>query len=507
MNTERSSGLLMHITSLPGKYGIGTLGKEAYEFVDLLQVGGQRYWQVLPINPVSPKFSCSPYVPFSAFAGNPLFINVEMIDREEWMKDDILSGLPIKSNDNRIDFDEIISVKMPYLRKAFENFMKFSKEDAKNYFNYFCQDQQSWLDDYALFASLSIHFNDFNWKNWDDDIAWMKPKSKKLWMKELHSEIEFQKFLQFVFLRQWFGLKKYANGKGIRLIGSLPFYTEFGGCETWCHPEIFQLDRKTRLPKQVSGVPADGSGRKAEKWGNALYRWFDGKKIHASTSNWWTKRIRHALNFFDVITLCHFRGFVSCWTIPTHEVNLENGKWENGPGKIFFKDLMEKFEHFPFIADTIRYNFVESERMRNELNIPGTKVLQYAFDSNKDNESLPYNYKDPNWLVYTGTAEDNTINGWFWGDEMDDDARNAVMNYIGADKWDEFHWQFITLALGSIANIAMFPVQDVLGMDEENRMNSLNSVKHKWNWKLVPEKLTPNTMLKLKNKCEIFGRI
>jgi 4-alpha-glucanotransferase len=507
MVIERSSGLLLHITSLPGKYGIGTLGKEAYEFVDLLHAGGQKYWHLLPFNPVSAKFNYSPYASLSSFAGNPLFINVEMIDQEEWMKDDILSGLPVSNLDSRVNFEAIISVKMPYLRKAFENFLKFAGEDSKNYFNYFCQDQKYWLDDYALFASLSIHYDNFNWKDWDNDIAWRKPKSQKMWKEKLHSEIEFQKFLQFIFLKQWFGLKKYANGKGIRLIGELPFYTEFKSCETWCHPEIFELDRRTLLPRYISGFPGNDFGKKGEKWGNPLYRWFDGKKPNMNTVNWWIERVKHAMNFFDMIKLCFFRGFESSWSIPINEKNVENGKWEKGPGMAFFKRLKEKSENFSFIADNLKFNSAPAEKIKNELNIPGTKVLQHAFDSNQDNGSLPHNFKDSNYVVYTGTSDDNTANGWFWGNDMDDDARNSVMNYIGSDKWDEFHWQFIVLALGSIARMAIFPVQDVLGLDEENRMNSLKSETKNWDWKLTPEKLTPTIMIKLKNKCEIFGRI
>ncbi|MCK4836854.1 MAG: 4-alpha-glucanotransferase [Candidatus Aminicenantes bacterium] len=507
MDIPRSSGTLLHITSLPGQYGIGTLGKEAYEFVDLLKVGGLKYWQVLPFHPVSAHFDFSPYSPVSVFAGNPLLINLEMIDKEDWMMDDILSGLPKNSEKDFVDFREIVSFKMPFLRKAFENFIQHAGEDVKNYFNYFCQDQKFWLDDYALFISLSVHYDDFNWLKWDQDISTRKFKALKVWRARLHSEIEFQKFLQFVFLKQWFALKKYANNKGIKIIGDLPFYVNLDGSDAWAHPGIFQLDRKTLQPSHVSGIETDYITKAAQKWGNPLYKWFEGKKLKENTLKWWVNRFKNLLNFVDIIKLNHFIGFESEWSIPAKEKVPEKGKWIKGPGIKFFTHLKDKINHLTLIADDWKYRNPQSEKMRDDLNIPGTKVLQLAFDSDPGNTFLPHNFKHSNCILYTSSEDNNTANGWFYHAEMDDEKRNHIMSHMGTNNWDEFHWHFIKLALGSIARLTLLPVHDILGLGEETRINTPGKPRGNWIWKLIPGQLTPKILLKLKKKCQLYGRV
>jgi len=506
MDISRSSGVILPITSLPGQYGVGTLGKEAYEFVDLLSAGGQRYWQVLPFNPVSPRFDHSPYSTVSSFAGNPLMINLEIIEKEEWMMDDILSGLPINKETNFIDFREIVSFKMPFLRKAFENFIKYAAEDAKNYFNYFCKDQKYWLDDYAIFAALAVHFDNFNWMKWEPDISTRKPKALKIWREKLHSEIEFQKFLQFVFLKQWFALKKYANNKGIKIISEIPFYINLYSSDVWSNQDIFQLDKKSLYPVQVSGVPTNQSNSRAQKWGNPLYKWFEGKKLRESTMKWWLDRFSNQKYFVDLIKLNHFAGFESSWAIPFGEKSAEKGKWVKGPGKKIFQRLFDKFKDLSLIADNLTYFSNPAEKIRGEFNIPRVNVLQYAFGPEKADQLLPHQLVDSKVVAYSSTLDSDTANGWFYGPEMDDDKRNDIMNYLGADNWDNFNWKFIRLAAGSIACLTMFPVQDILGYGNEGRLCIPDKSKGNWTWKLLPGKLTPNIMLKLKKICTLYGR-
>lgn len=507
MDNPRSSGVLLHITSLPGQYGIGTLGKEAYEFVDLLKTGGQQFWQVLSFHPVSARAGYLPGSAVSVFAGNPLLINLEMIEAEDWMMDDILTGLPTNSETDFVDFGEIVAFKMPFLRKAFENFIQNAGEDVKNYFNYFCKDQKFWLDDYALYVSLSVHYDDFNWLKWDEDVKNRRAKAMKTWKTRLHSEIQFQKFLQFIFLKQWFALKKYANKKGIRLICDLPFYANMMGSDTWAHPEIFRLDKKSSQPTHVAGIDCHHLTRRAEKWGNPLYRWFEGKKLRENTVKWWTDRIKNVLNFVDVIKLNHFIGFQSEWSIPVDEKIPEKGKWMKGPGIKLFDQLKTKISPLVLIADDWKARNSRSEAMREELDIPGTKVLQLGFDSDVSNPFLPHNFTHPKWVLYTSTEETPTANGWFYNADMNDDMRNQIMNYMGTDDWDGFNWHFIQLALGSTARLTIFPVQDILGLGNESRMNTPGKSGRNWIWKLKPGQLTPRVMQKLKKKCQLYGRV
>jgi 4-alpha-glucanotransferase len=507
MNISRSSGVILPITSLPGRYGIGTLGKEAFEFIDLLGVAGQRYWQVPPVNPVSSRFDYSPYSAVSSFAGNPLLINLEIIEKEEWMMDDILSGLPLNNKKDHIDFREIISFKMPFLRKAFENFIKYSAEDVKNYFNYFCKDQKYWLDDYAFFASLAVHFDNFNWMKWDPEIAVRKPKALKVWREKLSSEIEFQKFIQFVFLKQWFALKKYASNKGIKLISEIPFHVNLYSSDVWSNQDIFELDKKTLYPVRVSGIPKNQSGSRAKKWGDPLYRWFEGKKLRESTMKWWLDRISNRLYFVDLIKLNHFVGFESSWGIPFAEKSADKGKWINGPGKKFFQRLFDKFKDLSLIADNLIFNSKAAEKIRGDYNIPCVHVLQYGFGPEKVDQLLPHHFVDSKVVLYSSSLDSSTTNGWFYGSEMDDDKRNDIMNYLGADSWDDFHWKFIRLAASSIACLTLFPVQDILGLGNESRLCVPTKPKGNWTWKLVPENLTPNIMLKLKKISTLYDRL
>lgn len=510
MKIKRSSGMLMHITSLPGMHGIGTIGREAYEFVDLLVEGGQKYWQILPTGPVSSVFGFSPYSSFSSFAGNYLFINLEMLQKEEWMRNYIISELPRDYYNDFVDFEKIISFKLPLLQNAAVNFFKYAEPVAKEEYQTFCTEAGSWLNDYSLFMAVAEHYNNFNWLTWETNIRLRTPGGMEKWREKLKAEIDFHKFVQFVFFNQWYSLKKYANDRGIRFIGDIPIYITFDSAETWSDPDIFQLNEKTLRPEKVAGVPPDYFSKTGQRWGNPLYQWRDNGKLKGETLNWWASRFKHALRMYDVIRIDHFKGFESFWAIPEEEVTAVNGQWEEGPGIAFFNELKKKLgkkrNNFPLIAEDLGVITPKVEKLRDELGLPGMKILQFAFDFNNRNAYLPHNYKTNNCVVYTGTHDNNTTNGWFYEHEIDEKTRNYIMQYLCLSHRDEFHWELINLALSSTADLAIFPTQDILGYAGKFRMNTPGKTRNNWAWKLTPGRLTPAVMQKLKKMCSLYNR-
>lgn len=510
MKIKRSSGLLMHITSLPGKHGIGTMGREAYEFVDLLLEGGQKYWQILPMGPVSSVFGYSPYSSFSSFAGNYLLINLEMLQKEEWMRNYIMSELPRDYYNDFVDFEKVISFKLPLLQNAAVNFFKYAEPGAKEEFQRFCSEAEHWLDDYALFMAVAEYYNNFNWLTWETDIRLRNPGALEKWRERLKTAVDFHKFVQFVFFTQWYSLKKYANDRGIRVIGDIPIYITFDGAETWADPDIFQLNEKTLRPEKIAGVPPDYFSKTGQRWGNPLYRWRQNGSLKGETLNWWAARFKHALRMFDVIRIDHFKGFESYWAIPEEEETAVNGQWEEGPGIAFFDELKKRLgkkrADFPLIAEDLGVITPKVEKLRDDLGLPGMKILQFAFDFNNRNAYLPHNYKTTNCVVYTGTHDNNTTNGWFYEHEIDEKTRNYIMRYLCVDHRHEFHWQLINLALSSIADLAIFPTQDILGYAGKFRMNTPGKTRNNWSWKLTPGRLTPEVMQRLKKMCTLYNR-
>lgn len=505
MKIKRSSGLLIHITSLPGRHGIGTLGKEAYQFVDLLKDGGQKYWQTLPLGPVTSNFGYSPYSSPSSFAGNFFFINLEMLQEEEWMRNYILDDLPVDENNDFVNFERTRSFKLPLLKQLSENFFKYADDKTMKDYRSFCK-KQEWLDDYALFTAAAEYFNNFHWLTWEEDIRLRKPEGLKRWHKKLESEIDFHKFIQYIFYKQWFALKEYANKNGIKIIGDIPIYVNFDGADVWAHPEIFLLDKETERPLHVAGVPPDYFSASGQRWGNPLYDWWENGKLKKATVDWWLKRFKHQLTLFDITRLDHFRGFEAYWSIPASEPTAVNGKWEKGPGLEFLKLMEKELKKLPLIAEDLGIITPEVEKLRDRLELPGMKILQFAFDFNNKNFYLPHNYTTPNCVVYTGTHDNNTTNGWFYEKDIDEDTRNYVQEYLRLSHRDEFHWEFISLALRSVAVLAMFPVQDVLGYAGKFRMNTPGLPHNNWTWKLTPGRLTPEIMQRLRKKCILYNR-
>jgi 4-alpha-glucanotransferase len=503
---ERSCGVLLHISSLPGRYGTGTLGPEAYEFAELLHEGGQSYWQVLPIGPVAAALGYSPYASTSTFAGNPLFISLEKFRKSSWFKGfSDTAGFP---DSDFCDFDAAWQYKLPLLRAACESFFLNAAQDELDDFAAFCAEAACWLDDYALFAALADHFGTNHWPLWDEDIARRQTRAIERWRTKLGPSVRFHSFMQHLFFKQWDELKNYCTGLGIKIIGDIPIYVTFDSADAWAHTEVFQLDERTLLPEAVAGVPPDYFSETGQRWGNPLYRWHGpDKKLFEPAIAWWIERLRHLCRLFDVTRIDHFRGFESYWAIPPQEKTAVKGSWEKGPGALFFKRIRDELGELSLIAEDLGVITPAVAKLRESLKLPGMKILQFAFDGSSNNLYLPHNYTDPNCVVYTGTHDNNTTNGWFYGTETGDRARRHILDYMGAESSADFHRRFIRIAYCSVADLAILPAQDIFGFGEHLRMNTPGTTQGNWLWKLMPGRLTGAVMEQLKHMASIYGRL
>jgi len=506
MKLPRASGILLHIASLPGSYGMGTLGDEAYLFADSLKKAGQSYWQILPINPVAGATAYSPYASTSTFAGNDLFISPELLSREKWF-----SG-PVPGNTLRdesfIDYGAVLSFKEELLAKAFTDFFSNAGSDDLADFDGFCREMEFWLGNYALFTSLAGHFNTNNWLEWDKDISARDPVAAQRWSGRLEKNILACKFRQFIFFRQWAALKKYCTGMGISLIGDIPIYVTTDSADVWAYREIFQLDGMTGLPEAVSGVPPDYFSETGQHWGNPLYNWFDETgALNEMTLDWWAMRLLHLRKTVDLIRIDHFRGFEAYWSIPAGEKTAEKGDWIQGPGIEFFKKLAARTGKLSLIAEDLGVITPEVEKLRDGLDLPGMRILQFAFDFNNRNYYLPHNIDNRNCLLYTGTHDNNTTNGWFYGNEIDENTRRYILEYLGSDSISDFHWQLIRAAFRSVASLVIVPAQDLLGFGADFRMNTPGTVKGNWVWKMKKGDLTDHHLETLRRMGEIYSRL
>lgn len=506
MKFKRSCGILLHITSLPGRYGTGTLGPEAYKFAELLAKGGQSYWQVLPIGPVAPALGYSPYASTSTFAGNPLFISLDKLSKESWCPDDIDTA--VFPDSDFCDFDAAARHRLPIFNSACERFFLHATPNELDDFAAFCTEAAWWLDDYALFSALGDHFGTNHWPSWDKDIARRQPGAIESWHSRLQPSVRFHCFLQYLFFKQWAELKNYCASLGIKIIGDIPIYVTFDSADAWAHCGIFQLDDRTLLPEAVAGVPPDYFSATGQRWGNPLYRWQGpDEKLFEPVMVWWTGRLRHLCRLFDITRIDHFRGFESYWAIPPQEKTAENGSWKKGPGAPFFKRIRTELGDLPLIAEDLGVITPAVAKLRQNLNLPGMKILQFAFDGSSKNPYLPHNYRDTNWVVYTGTHDNNTTNGWFYGAETGDSMRCYIIDYTGAASSADFHWHAIRLAYGSVADLAILPAQDVLGFGEKLRMNTPSTAQGNWRWKLMPGRLTTAVMEQLRHMAGLYGRM
>ncbi|MBP7738578.1 MAG: 4-alpha-glucanotransferase [Spirochaetes bacterium] len=505
MNLQRSSGALLHITSLPGKYGIGTLGPEATAFAERLRDAGMRYWQILPIGPVDAKLDYSPYASISAFAGNWHFISLEKLSAEKWFSA-APGPFPLPEG-HAVPFEEAVAFKLPLLAKACDDFFAGASGEEIRSYEKFLESEGYWLDDYALFSAVAEETETTDWLEWDNDLSMRKPEALRRWRDLLKDRIRYHSFIQFLFFKQWADFRESCRDLGIEIIGDIPIYITMESADAWSNAEILQLDENTRLPLTVAGVPPDYFSNTGQRWGNPLYRWHQGKALCAETFSWWARRIRHLMKLADIIRIDHFRGFESYWSIPADETTAVNGKWVKGPGIQFFKKLHQELGHLHLIAEDLGVITPEVEKLRDDLDLPGMRILQFAFDFNNKNYYLPHNIDNPNCILYTGTHDNNTTNGWFYGTEIDENARRYIMEYLGLEDWSDFHWKLIRQAYRTVADMVIIPVQDILGFGPEFRMNRPGTAEGNWRFKLMEGSMTHDMTQRLRRMAQIYRRL
>jgi len=491
----RASGILLHPTSLPGRFGIGDLGKAAYRFVDFLAECGQAYWQIMPLGPTS--YGDSPYQALSAFAGNPLLINLESLIEQHYLAPWDFDGAP-SFPEHRVDYGPVIDFKQHLLRLSFKNFKANAGATQKAELADFVEANRSWLEDYALFAALKDHHAGASWDTWEQDIASRQLSALECWRQDLSDLVGYHYFTQLIFHQQWGNLKTYANQHNIRMIGDIPIFVAYDSVDTWAHQEQFYCDTQGK-PTLVAGVPPDYFSATGQLWGNPLYRW---DVMRQNGYLWWIERFKRALHQVDVIRLDHFRGFEACWAVPAGEETAINGQWMKVPGRDLFRAVEKALGSVPVIAEDLGLITPEVQALREELGFPGMKVLQFAFSGEPDNLYLPHNYES-NCVVYTGTHDNDTTLGWF--NTLGDQDRRFVQEYLGA-RSEAINWELIRLALMSVAHTAIFPIQDVLGIGSEGRMNTPGRASGNWSWRYLPHMLTSAAAQQLKARTEIYGR-
>lgn len=492
----RTAGILLPVASLPGKYGIGSFSKEAYEFIDNLKKAGQRYWQILPLGPTG--YGDSPYQSFSTFAGNPYFIDLDTLISEGLLDECEVNNFDWGEDDSSIDYEKIWLSRFKVLKLAFNRFNKDNNCDYNN----FISENAFWLNDYALYMAVKNKFNGVSFIEWDEDIRMRHPEAIERYSNELGEEIDFFKFQQFEFNTQWNRLKSYANENGIKIIGDIPIYVAFDSADTWANPELFMFD-ENGLPKGVAGCPPDGFSSTGQLWGNPLYNW----DYHKETGFlWWIERIRNCYKLYDVIRIDHFRGFDEYYSIPYGDKTAEFGKWEKGPGLSLFTTLREHFGDIDIIAEDLGFLTDSVLKLVKDTGYPGMKVLQFAFDSREDSDYLPHNY-EKNGVVYTGTHDNNTIHGWY--EELSDDDRAFADEYLNHNSSDmnNLHWDYIRLAMGSVANLCVIPVQDYLGLGKEARINTPSTLGTNWKWRMTKGSLTNDLLNNILKITRLYSRI
>ncbi len=485
MKLERGSGILCHITSLPSAYGIGDLGPEAFRFVDLLAQARQKYWQILPLNPTDAIFYESPYSSLSAFAVNPLFISPERLADDGLLTKDDIAAPPFEQNGS-VDYEAVKKYKMDALAIAFKRWTSTSDKD----FDDFEKEHSFWLDDYALFSVLKDQFDGASWVDWPVELRDRHTSALAQKRKELAEKILFVKFHQYLVHKQWKALKAHCAARNVKIIGDLPIYVEHGGVDVWCSPELFKLNEVKR-PYVVAGVPPDYFSKTGQRWGNPIYNW---EKMQQNKFAWWSNRLAQNLKLFDIVRIDHFRGLVAYWEVPAEEKTAVKGEWVKVPTDDFIAALQKACPNFNVIAEDLGLvtQDVIDTLERNEL--PGMKVLQFAFgDSLETNAFLPHNYEE-NCITYTGTHDNNTTLGWYHEEATDKDRWNLGAYFSKEITEDNVVDNLIELALSSRANVAIVPVQDILGLDETHRMNTPGTTEKNWMWRLAKNQLAPENL-------------
>jgi 4-alpha-glucanotransferase len=497
MPYKRGSGILLHITSLPSDDSLGNLGPGAYRFVDFLAAAGQSLWQVLPLNPSSPGEGNSPYSSSSAFAGNTLLISPGLLESQGCIKETPPpSGFP----KNRVDFGAAIEYKNRILEDAYH---MFEERQDKGEYETFCRENSYWLDDFALFTALKDFFEGKGWEEWPDDIRDRKPDALSYYGRKLADRIRRQKFWQFLFYRQWTALKEYANEHEVEIMGDIPIYMSYQSADLWSHPEIFKLDQKKK-PLYVAGVPPDYFSKTGQLWGNPVYNW---DKLRETGFEWWIRRLEHNLKLCDRLRIDHFRGLVAYWEVSADEKTAINGDWIDVPSDDFFGKLKERFPSFPIVAEDLGVITPDVKKLIARLGVPGMKVLLFAFGKGfPTNPYAPHNHIK-NCVVYTGTHDNNTVKGWF-EHEATEDEKESLKRYLRHDiSLENVHNIFVRMAMASVADTIIVPIQDILGLGAEARMNIPSTPNGNWEWRLEPEYLTDALAADLYDVTEICGRL
>ena len=492
----RASGILMPVFSLPSRYGIGSFSKSAYQFVDMLKKAGQKYWQILPLCPTS--YGDSPYQSFSTYAGNPYFIDLDQLIEEKLLTRKECQACDFGDDPQDIDYGKLYESRFKLLRKAYER----ANVGEDQEFEAYRRENAWWLDDYALFMAVKDRFDGVAWNEWAEDIRLRWSNAMDYYRRELYYEIEFYSYLQFVFMKQWKKLKNYANINGIEIIGDIPIYVAFDSADAWANPELFQFDSEN-LPTAVAGCPPDGFSADGQLWGNPLYRW----DYHRETGfDWWIHRIAYCSELYDVVRIDHFRGFDEYYSIPYGDTTARNGHWEKGPGIALFEAAKNRLGELNIIAEDLGYITDSVKKLVADSGFPGMKVLEFAFDSREKSDYLPYTY-EKNSVVYTGTHDNETIAGWYAG--LDKSDLKMCTDYMNIDRipGKEYHWDFIRLAMLSVSDLCVIPIQDYLGLDNRARINHPSTLGTNWRWRLEKGQLSASLLKEIREMTRISGRL
>ncbi len=487
----RASGILMHITSLPGSYGVGTLGSNAFRFVDFLKKAGQSLWQLLPLNPTG--YGDSPYQSCSAFAGNPYLIDLDLLIEEGLLKQEEVDAVNWGDDPKRVDFGILYNNRLALLRKAYKRFT----DDGS--FQSFCSENSAWLSDFALFMALKEKYN-ASWYQWPEELKLRQADAVWQARHELEESVRFYSFQQYLFFSQWQNLKAYAAENGIKIIGDVPIYVPYDSVEVWVNPDLFQLDEALQ-PVEVAGCPPDAFSEDGQLWGNPLYCWSAHEKDGYS---WWVRRLAAAGKLFDIVRLDHFRGFEAYWSVPYGDETAKNGKWIKGPGLDFIKTVQQELPELQLIAEDLGFLTPEVLQLRDDAALPGMKVLGFAFDDREPSDYLPYNYPQ-NCVCYTGTHDNMTTRQWF--DTASKEAVSYAAEYMRLTEEEGYVWGMIRTAMASCAKWCVVPVQDYLDLGAEARMNFPGTTGCNWTWRLESGALTPTLSDKIHNLTKLYGRI
>lgn len=492
---NRSSAVLMPMSSLPSNYGIGTMGKSAYKFVDFLRSAGQKYWQLLPLGPTS--YGDSPYSSFSTFAGNPYYIDLDMLVKDGLIKSSELAGIDWGSDPQRVDYGKIYNSRFKVLRIAFKRGEKKFADELEE----FCIDNARWLEDYALYMAVKAQFGMKSWIEWEDeDIRLHKPEAVEKYRELLREDVDFYIFTQFLFFRQWVALQDYAHEKGVRFIGDIPIYVALDSADVWSEPQFFQLD-EDNFPVEVAGVPPDAFTEDGQLWGNPLYDW---DAMRADGYGWWIRRIDGARKLYDVIRIDHFRGFESYWAVPVGEETAKNGSWKKGPGMGLVSVLTSWFGEMEYIAEDLGYITPGVQQLLSDSGLPGMKVLEFAFDAHGESDYLPHRCEQ-NSVCYMGTHDNDTVLGWLKTmSRADKHFASAYMHITEDEGWV---WGLIRTGMATASNLFVVQMQDLLELPASCRMNIPGTSAGNWQWRMLPDAADKKLAKKLRSYTETFRRI